>query len=119
MNRKLIIGILFYVAAFSLGCREEYQPPVINNNSNLLVVEGIINPDSTTIILSRTRNLNDTITFIPELNAVVYIEGQRGGLFQMQSKGNGNYTIGAINLNLNDHYRVRIAAGGNTYASDY
>ena len=114
---KIIIGAVVLFAL--LSCKEEYYPPVDDTNSNLLVVEGIINPDSTTITLSRTRNLNDTIRFIPEPNALVYIEGQQGGLFQLQAKGNGNYTVGAIVLNTATRYRLRIAVGGNTYASEY
>jgi len=118
MKRVKILTIAFILFA-SISCREEYYPPVDDNNSNLLVVEGIINPDSTTIILSRTRNLNDTIRFIPEPNAVVYIDGQGGGQFQLQPKGNGNYTIGAISLNTSARYRLRIAVSGNSYESEY
>ncbi|HYJ37912.1 MAG TPA: DUF4249 domain-containing protein, partial [Chitinophagaceae bacterium] len=114
------IGIVISLLGCLMAtCREEYQPPVTNSNANLLVVEGIINPDSTTITLSRTKNLNDTISFIPELNAVIYIEGERGALFQLQAKGNGNYTIGSIALNTSDRYRVRISTLGNSYASEY
>ena len=118
MKRDKILAFLFILFA-SISCKEEYYPPVDDSNSNLLVVEGIINPDSTTIVLSRTRNLNDTIRFIPESNAFVYIEGQSGGQFQLQSKGNGNYTIGNISLNTSNRYRLRIAVSGNIYASEY
>ena len=118
MKSKKILTIAFIFFA-SISCKEEYYPPVDDTISNLLVVEGIINPDSTTITLSRTRNLNDTIRFIPETNAIVYIEGQNGGQFQLQPKGNGRYTIGAIPLNTSNRYRLRIAVSGNSYASDY
>ena len=114
-NGKTYLIILFIIAA----CREEYQPQVTKQNPNYLVVEGIINPDSTTVTLSLTRALNDTITFIPQPNAIVYIQGQRGSQYVMSNKNNGNYTTGRLPLDLTDKYRLRITASGQQFESDY
>src|SRR4051812_12074364 len=120
MKKSLIIFAIIYVAiSFWTGCREEYQPAGINGNNDYLVVEGIINPDSTTIFLSRTRNLNDTVSFVPESNATVTIEGERAGSFVLQRKGNGIYAIGRISVNVNDNYRLKIIARSKLYQSDF
>ena len=114
-NGKTYLIILFIVVA----CREEYQPAVTKQNPNYLVVEGIINPDSTTVTLSLTRALNDTVTFIPQPNAIVYIQGQRGSQYLMSNKNNGNYTTGKLPLDLTDKYRLKITESGLQFESDY
>jgi hypothetical protein len=111
-----LLSILLIVL---MACREEYQPEVTTRNNNFLVVDGIINPDSTTIILSRTRILNDTTSFIPEPNAVVYIEGERGSLYPVRPKANGVYTSSSLPLDLSDRYRVKISVSSKEYASEF
>lgn len=100
-------------------CKEPYDLPVVLKNTNFLVVEGLITPDTTTIALSRTRNLGDTTSLIPELNATVLIQAERGGFYTLQRRNDGIYSIGALPLNLTDRYRVRILSSNSEYLSEY
>jgi len=56
------------------SCVKPYEPAEIKADHHFLVVDGVINSgpgSATTIILSRTRRLTDTVLFIPEVNAQV------------------------------------------------
>src|SRR6266480_4374827 len=113
MREKSRILITCALIMLLSACREVYQPPATNKSYSYLVVEGIINPDSTTVTLSRTRNLNDTISFIPELNAGISIESTNGSRYALNQKGNGVYSISGLALNLNDKYRLNIVTAAN------
>ena len=57
-------------------CKKLYNPTVADNQTNILVVEGVINngPDSTFIKLSRAVSLSNATTTNPETKATVTIE---------------------------------------------
>ena len=62
---KKILKIVFSYAAMMMlfvCCKQEYIPPVDEENENLLVVEGFLNSGqgTTTIRLSRSVELTDT-----------------------------------------------------------
>jgi hypothetical protein len=113
------IVLLVLVAA----CKQAYEPPAIKTNHNYLVVDGVINtlPDSeTTIRLSRTRNLTDTIITSPETGASLQIEAKSGATYQLLPQDAGVYSIDHLSLNPNDLYRLRIVtSGGGQYLSDF
>lgn len=106
-----------------LACVKPYKPDVIKANNNFLVVDGIINcaPDGETkIILTRTRKLTDTVTSIPELHAVVSIEGQGADQYNLQEKEAGIYLSSPLTLNTASTYRLKIStADGAQYISDF
>jgi len=104
------------------ACRKPYAPPVIANNTNYLVVEGLINsgPDSTFFKLSRTVKLSSTTTQAPELNAIVTIESNQGSTYTLQETGNGEYSSPPLNLDNTRQYRIRIKTTANEeYLSDF
>ena len=106
----------------SIGCKEQYIPPVHSTNNTYLVVEGFINngQDSTYITLSHTFTLNDTGVVRPELHALLTVEGKDNSVYPLQEWGNGQY--GAVSLALNNalQYRLRIrTTAGKTYLSDF
>jgi hypothetical protein len=114
---------MFLLPAF-FSCRKPYQPVVVNTDYNYLVVDGVINANAggvTSIMLSRTRNLNDSnVAPKPELSAVVRIEAEDGTGYTLASSGNGNYNSAALNLNPSGKYRVKIStSNGGIYESDY
>ncbi len=103
------------------SCRQVYDPPALKNSPHYLVVDGFLNnfPDSTSIRLSFTRNLNDTAPGQPETGAVLMIEGDRNSHIPLQEQQNGRYT-GLLNLNTTENYRLRITTSqSKVYMSDY
>ena len=102
-------------------CKQEYIPQVEENNTRQLVVEGYINsgPGATTIQLSRSSDLEDTV-LTPEFNAQVIVEGDDGSSVPLFENGNGEYIIGQLILDNAVKYRVHITTtDGKEYVSDY
>ncbi len=120
-------SLLYYIVILTLlvpfACRKPYEPAVIKANNNYLVIDGVINANAngvTTINLSRTKNLSDSLPPNPELGASVTIEAEGGGSFGLISQGNGSYNSLPLNLNTAAKYRLRISTtNGRIYQSDY
>ena len=120
----------FYIACFiliaamiTLSCRQVYEPAIIKANKNFLVVEGNINagPQAvTTILLSRTRNITDSVyTSVPEANALVTIISNSGNNYQLHEQGKGVYISDELNLNPAAQYQLQIITSDNSqYLSD-
>src|SRR5215467_14135212 len=112
-----------FLMAIVVSCRHPYNPPAFTSNLHLLVVNGFINAGQnavSTINLSRTQNIGDTSTFIPELSAQVFIEGQSGGSYNLHGQSSGDYLSDSLNLNVSDMYRLRIVTlDGKSYVSDF
>jgi hypothetical protein len=112
----------FVLLMLFASCRQAYEPPVITAPNRFLVVEGVINttPASrTTITLSRTRNLVDTVVTDPVQGAIVRIESTGGNTYLLTEQANGQYISAQLSLNTNDSYRLRISANGNEYNSEF
>ena len=104
-------------------CVKPYNPPALQAKNNYLVIDGFINSGTnqiTTIILSRTRSISDSVTEIdPELGASIQIVADDGSTYPLTETGNGNYQSTALNLNTSKTYRLKIAtSNGHTYHSD-
>ncbi len=116
------IPILFFIV-FLMNCKQSYEPAVIKANKNFLVVDGIINTGTnsiTTIKLSRTRNITDSVYFSPELGAQVSIVSKSGSQYFLREQGNGVYTSDALSLNTSDSYAVQVVTSNNsTYLSAF
>jgi hypothetical protein len=120
--RQIILCAL--IVAIVTTCKKPYAPPAITAINNFLVVDGNINTtpnSSTTITLSRTRRLIDTITSIPELYAQVYIENSLGYTYPVYSTGAaGKYTSDQLTLNPGQTYRLDITTNdGKNYKSEF
>lgn len=120
MMQKLTIVIIIFI--FTIGCKQEYIPPVEESQKSLLVVEGNLNPgpDSTVIRLTRTQQLNDASGIKIENNAQLSVEGKDNSIRFLTGRGNGYYVSPNLNLTINNEYRLRIkTANGREYLSDY
>jgi hypothetical protein len=119
MNKGLYLFILLITAA---GCRKPYNPPVLNNPTGYLVVEGVINSgvDSTFIKLSRTVSLLSKITTRPETGATVTVQGDQNTSYPLTETSKGNYSCAGLNLGNSHKYRLNIVTSSNRqYVSDY
>ena len=104
------------------GCKERFIPSVTSPSTGYLVVEGFISssPEPTSITLSRTIRLVDSVNILYEHDAVVTIESDNNETFPLFETGNGVYVSSSLNLNSSEKYRLRIRTKDNKeYASDF
>ena len=114
---------LLIVLLCMLQCRKPYVPAVLVKGDNYLVVDGFINTSPagvTSILLSRTKNLTDTVVTIPENGAQLTVQSASGVSYQLsQQSNNGLYTSAPLQLNNNEKYNLLIkTANGKQYTSD-
>ena len=118
----MVVRVCMMSGLLLTACKENYEPPVIKTNPNLLVVDGFINnsTDTTSIHLSRTRKLTDGATFSPEINAQLTLEDAGGAiLYYFQETPNGIYIVPGMSLDVNRTYKLRInTVDGKHYTSD-
>jgi hypothetical protein len=123
MKKISCLYFLILLALLISGCRESYEPPVLTIDYSFLVVEGIINTSpgaETVIVLSRSKKLTDTTTFVPEKGAVITIESQSGSQYALTEIGDGMYVSGSLNLNNAVQYKLNITTADQAqYRSDY
>ncbi|WP_143961837.1 DUF4249 domain-containing protein [Litoribacter populi] len=87
--------ILILTLISLIGCRELYEPEILEIDFGYLVVEGFIEigPGDTEIRLSQTTTIYDSISSVPVSNAEVFVEGQQQGNWRVMPLGNGNYSL--------------------------
>lgn len=105
-----------------LSCRKPFVPPVTSTLNSYLVVEGGINSgsDSTFIKLSRTVKLAGKTGSMPELNAILTVEGDQNTSYPLTEKGKGYYACAGLNLDNTHKYRLDIkTSDSKEYRSDY
>lgn len=105
-----------------LACTKPYEPPEVNTDIHLLVVDGFITcgtEATTTIFLSRSRKLTDSVINKPETGAQVQIEVEGGSHYPLQETVPGQYSSPPLSLNTNGVYRLRIIAANKEYVSDF
>lgn len=119
-NVKRVIYILILLMA-EMGCKKPYEPNIVANPGNYLVVEGVINTtDSTIIRLSRTVKLDTSIGSRPEFGATVAIVNDAGTSYPLAETGNGYYKTPPLNLSSSNKYAIRILTIENkAYQSDF
>jgi hypothetical protein len=120
---RLIKGLqIALLLMLFFSCRKPYNPEVTTVNSNVLVVEGMINvgTDSTIFKLSRTQPIGDQTKNKPEVGAVVTVESDANEKFVLSEKTQGRYVSPGLNLPKTKKYRLSIkTARGVTYLSDF
>jgi hypothetical protein len=120
-NYRNIFLLLALINAFA--CRQVYNPSIQKSNLGYLVVDGTIisGQDSTVINLSRTQNINDSISFVnnPETGAILTVVGASGDSYNLFEQSVGRYVTDKLPLNTNELYRLKIVTtNGNQYLSD-
>lgn len=122
-NSRNIILLFLFIAAASGSCIDPYEPAVLAEDLNFLVVEGFLNSgkEPSIIKLSRTVRLNDNLDMESEQNATVTIESEKGAIYELQSAFDGSYVLQPQDLDAQDRYRLRIKSNsdGKEYLSEY
>src|SRR6478752_4236788 len=106
--KKISLFISLFIFAFS--CKETYNLPLNSPPTGYLVVDGYINSNggSSTITLTRTTKLSDSVFILYEHNAQVQIESDYNEVYLMPEGFTGIYTSAVVTLNAAEKYRVRI-----------
>lgn len=108
--------------SFAFACKENFIPPIVDERSGTLVVEGFINTgnDSTIIKLSKTTNLTTNVTTPAEKGATVRVENDAGQTFPLTEIRNGIYVVAKLNADISKKYRLSIkTSNGRQYFSDF
>ena len=122
MNTNTWRKKIVWLALLLGSCVEPYDLPESAITQDFLVVDGGVNVGggSSTVILSRTQNLDDPGLPLPETMAQVQVETEQNQVFPLQEVGNGRYTASGLNLDFNQRYRLRIQTrNGKGYLSEF
>ena len=118
---------------FLSGCITKYNATGIDETTDILVVEGVITDDESTITLTRSVNINEEGYWDPVsvANANVYVECEDGtqtlpALYNPpdystseRDTGVGKYIVKNGQLNVEHKYRLKIEVDNYEYVSDY
>ena len=124
MHKERIKYILVFVIMISAAhCRKAFNPPEIRASNHFLAVDGFINTGAnavSTFTLTRSLNLSDSVTNIPEPNAEVSILGSDGNSYPLTDTGaHGIYVSFPLNLDNSLSYQLSVTTSeGNKYLSD-
>lgn len=102
------------------GCIDPYTPPVVEQGASVLVIDGFININGeSTILLSRSQNISDTETPLPESGAIVSLEDVAGAKVLLMEAEAGRYVLPQQVLSTN-RYRLNIQTQSlKEYQSDF
>ena len=126
MKPKILIINGLCICLLFCGCITDYEATGIEELADILVVEGIITENETTIMLSRSKRLTDDgyDPFYTVDNARVYVECEDGTEFHAYvdpNRGwatNGQYTINTGILNQELKYWLKIEIDEPDFNSD-
>lgn len=118
---KALKIVLFLLCFIICGCKDPFEPEVSPGYKDLLVVEGFINIGGTTQIrISRSIDLQDSRSVIPEKNASLVITGEDGSQLTGTSTENGSCFLATQTLSIGKKYKLRILlTNGKAYETPY
>jgi hypothetical protein len=104
-----------------VGCLDPYSPTIIQQNLNILVVDGFLNATSKSIQvkLSRTLPIYTDTAYQVEKNATVVLEEENGPSQPLYETSDGTYVMQNLNLSYAKKYRLFIKTTTDEYASEY
>lgn len=113
-------GFIFSILViFTMGCREPFEPEISNQEAGILVVEGYLDSEGlkSELRLSTTTNVSDTVKFLPEKKALIYLVSGTGSVFPLVEEEDGVYYF-EQNIPEDQEYRLEILrANGEKYLS--
>jgi hypothetical protein len=119
-GNKYLSFFFFFILPFS-SCIDRYEAEGIESLSGILVVDGIITNDVTSIYLSRSVEMSADLDEAEEINdAILFVECSDGSRIPAtRYAGDGRYEIETGTLNPSHQYRLHITLGGKAYASSF
>lgn len=117
--------VILYVAIalmLSAACKEKYELPGGSPATGYLVIDGVINSGQgpTTLRITRTLALVDSVAFRNEVGAFVRVEGEDNSSQQLVGNSTGFYNSPQLTLLSNVKYRLHINTDdGREYVSEY
>ena len=113
--------VFIFLIISLVACKEKYDIKVTSASQSSMVVDGNLNSNGsvTTILLSKTVPLQDSIKLNAETAATITVEGKDNSQANLQETLPGTYT-GNLNIIIGNEYRLRIKTkDGKVYLSDY
>src|SRR5688572_30639281 len=117
LPKRIFAGLLVLMCA----CVDPYLAPAIQEDHDILVIDGFLIPNDTTVIkLSRTNPIYSKEGYEAEVNAFVEIEANDGTRYQLNENTAGTYVSPPLNLDPAHQYRLHIRTGDTEeYASEF
>jgi hypothetical protein len=118
--RKIIL-YLFLLTVIA-ACKEKYDLPYAGPAAGYLVIDGVINSGSgpTTLRLTRSLALVDSVAFRFVTSAIVRVEGEDNSSQSLTESSGGVYSSPQLTFNDAVKYRLHInTPDGKEYISDY
>lgn len=122
MRADINTSVLFCMLCCMAGCLDPYEPPVIKDNPEYLVVDAFINlSDSSAVVeLSRSAILSSDAAPAREPGATVTIGGDGSSEYHLPETDAGTYTTKIPDLVADKKYRLIITTSdGKNYQSEY
>ena len=119
ISHFLVLSVLVPVCS---GCVYPFEPKGVDEKKFILVVEGDIIANGTTVIqISRSFGIDETIADMAlERNALVVVESSTGVVYPATETTPGIYEADTDNIDLSARYRLCISTRDNiAYASEY
>jgi len=105
-----------------MGCIEPYTPPEIENNPDLLVIDGFLDGTKQVCVvkLSRTQSLGSNVPPALEIGAIVSLVEKGGNTVLLVDNFNGAYSQSNLAINAQKEYQINVKTkDGKEYASEY
>lgn len=103
------------------GCLDPYDPPVSEDEVNILAVDGFLDTSEGVASVSLTRAMSLASSDAPtaETNAQVTLLNNSGDAYALQESEAGQYSVTGVSIDNEAQYRIHIRTrSGNEYQSD-
>jgi hypothetical protein len=109
-----------WVILLSAGCIDPYLPPELTSSRSILVIDGHIDPNQrSTIILSKSLNLDDTKPAQKVTGAQLWVESEGGTRYPLLEETPGVYALAPQSFSPT-RYRLFVrTADAREYVSDF
>jgi Domain of unknown function (DUF4249) len=117
---KRIWTLPLMLLLLAVGCLDPYQPPTSTVDTDLLVIDGLINATDNvaTVKISRAIGLSEATPYPLEANANVSIEEEGGNSMTLAEGPSGLYSVDQV-FEMTKRYRLKVVTDGKEYLSSF